>query len=371
MNSRLDESGLTKVSLAISVLLFIAVAFAGFGFVFRTALQPFQVSNIERVLIEVERGQTPTAISRQLEAMRIVRNEKIFLYYGKIRGSWGKIKAGEYELSPSMTADQIFAILNSGISVARPFLIREGENLYEVAAMVEAKGFGPRARFISLAKDAPFIASLGLVPSPKTLEGYLYPDTYQFGRKMTQEEILRAMVKRFQASWGPNEDQRARELGMTRDQVLTLASVVEKETGAPEERMIIAGVFHNRLKKKMKLQSDPTSIYGIWARYKGNISRADLLDANPYNTYYVAALPVGPISNPGAEAVRATLNPAEHHYLYFVSKNDGRHIFTSTYQDHERAVAQFQLDRKARQGKSWRDLKKVEKKLGEGAGAGL
>jgi UPF0755 protein len=175
---------------------------------------------------------------------------------------------------------------------------------------------------------------------------------------MTQEEILKAMVKRFQSAWGPNDEQKARELGLTRDQVITLASIVEKETGAPEERPIIAGVFHNRLAKKMRLQSDPTTIYGIWSKYKGNLHKSDLLDPTPYNTYTVPALPAGPISNPGAEAIRATLNPAVHHYLYFVSKNDGTHIFTGTYEDHSKAVTQFQIDRKAREGKSWRDLKK-------------
>jgi UPF0755 protein len=175
------------------------------------------------------------------------------------------------------------------------------------------------------------------------------------------------MVKRFSLAWSANEELRAKELGMTRDEIITLASIVEKETGAPEERPIIAGVFHNRLSKKMRLQSDPTTIYGIWSRYKGNLHKSDLLDPNPYNTYYVPALPAGPISNPGIESIRATLNPSIHHYLYFVSKNDGTHTFTSTYEDHSKAVTQFQLDRRAREGKSWRDLKRnvtADKKSG-------
>lgn len=355
-----SDSGSLKVSLAITALLLVAVVFAGLGFFFRTALQPYQPKNVARVVIEVDRGRSPISISRQLEAMQVVRNEKIFLYYGKLRGSWARIKAGEYELSPSMTPSQIFDILASGISVARPFLVREGENVYEVADAIQAKGFGAKERFLKLARDPVFIAGLGLEPPPKNLEGYLFPDTYFFQRKMTSEEILRAMVKRFSAAWGANEDQRARELGLTRDQVVTLASIVEKETGAPGERPIIAGVFHNRLAKKMKLQSDPTTIYGIWARYRGNLHKSDLLDANPYNTYSVPALPIGPISNPGSDAIRAVLNPAIHHYLYFVSKNDGTHVFTATYAEHAKAVNQFQLDRKAREGKSWRDLKKTE-----------
>ncbi len=353
-----SDSGSVKVTLAITTLVLVAVLFAGLGFFFRTALQAYQPQNTTRVVIEVDRGKGPPSISRQLEAMQIVRDQRIFLYYGKIRGSWAKIKAGEYELSPSMTPAQIFDIFASGISISRPFLVREGENIYEVADSIQAKGFGTKEHFLMLARDPTFIASLALDPPPKTLEGYLFPDTYLLQRKMTQEEILRAMVKRFASAWGPNEELKAKEIGLTRDQVITLASMVEKETGAPEERPMISGVFHNRLVKKMKLQSDPTTIYGIWSRYHGNLHRSDLSDPSPYNTYYIAALPVGPISNPGVEAINAALNPAVHHYLYFVSKNDGTHIFTATYEDHVKAVGKFQLDAKAREGKSWRDLKK-------------
>lgn len=358
MRLKSNELGSAKVAIATTSLLVVAIIFAGLGFFFRTALQAYQPKNTNREVIEVTKGQSPASVSRQLESMQIVRSGKIFQYYGRLKGSWEKTKAGEYELSPSMTPDQIFAILQSGVSISRPFLVREGENSYEISMAIEAKGFGPKERFLQLTRDPAFIASLPLVPAPKTLEGYLYPDTYLLQRKMTQEDIIKAMVKRFQATWGPNEEQRAREIGMTRDQVIALASIVEKETGAPEERPIIAGVFHNRLKKKMKLQSDPTSIYGIWSRYKGNIRKSDLLEANPYNTYSIPGLPVGPISNPGAESIRATLNPAVHHYLYFVSKNDGTHIFTGTYEDHNKAVTRFQIDRRARDGKSWRDLKK-------------
>jgi UPF0755 protein len=353
-----SESGSMKLTLAVTALLFVAVVFAAFGFFFRTALQPFQPQNTARVIIEVDRGKGPPSIARQLESMQVVRNAKIFLYYGKIRGSWAKIKAGEYELSPSMTPAQIFDIFASGISVSRPFLVREGENIYDVAEMIQAKGFGTKEHFLKLARDPVFIASTGLVPPPKTLEGYLFPDTYLLQRKETQEEILHSMVKRFLTAWGPNEEQKAKLLGLTRDQVVTLASIVEKETGAPEERPIIAGVFHNRLAKHMKLQSDPTTIYGIWSRYRGKIHKSDLLESTPYNTYTVPALPIGPISNPGIESIQATLNPATHNYLYFVSKNAGTHEFTSTYEDHSKAVAKFQLDAKAREGKSWRDLKK-------------
>src|SRR6185312_975952 len=141
--------------------------------------------------------------------------------------------------------------------------------------------------------------------------------------------------------------------------------IIEKETGAPQERPMISSVFHNRLRKRMKLQSDPTTIYGIWKRYDGNIHKSDLSTQNPYNTYFVPALPVGPISNPGREAIRAALNPATSDYLYFVSHNDGTHEFSTTYENHTKAVKKFQLDAKARAGKSWRDLYKKNQALSQ------
>jgi UPF0755 protein len=144
---------------------------------------------------------------------------------------------------------------------------------------------------------------------------------------------------------------------LSKHEVIILASIVEKETGAKQERPAIAGVFTNRLKKRMRLESDPTTIYGIWSRYNGNIKKSDLLEKTPYNTYKIPALPLGPISNPSLEAIKAVLNPDQSKYLFFVSKNDGTHIFTENYKDHLQAVNDFQKNARARQGKSWRDLK--------------
>jgi UPF0755 protein len=210
-------------------------------------------------------------------------------------------------------------------------------------------------------RDPKLIASLPIKEHPQTLEGYLFPDTYFLNKTMTAAEIIRGMVRKFAAVWGPDQDARAKELGMTQHQVITLASIIEKETGAPQERPLISSVFHNRLQKRMRLQSDPTTIYGIWDRYDGNLHKSDLSAQNPYNTYYVPALPIGPISNPGREAIRAALYPSPSNFLYFVSHNDGTHEFTSTYTQHINAVKRFQLNPRARDGKSWRDLtKKVQ-----------
>jgi UPF0755 protein len=258
-----------------------------------------------------------------------------------------------------MTPIEVLATITSGISIKHPVTIREGQNMYEVAAELEAKRLATQARVLELCKDPEFIASLGLKgPVGPTLEGYLFPDTYYFNRAMSAEDMLRQMVKQFQTVWTTEVRERARKMGLTPIQALTLASMIEKETGAQQERPMISSVFHNRLRKKMRLQSDPTTIYGIWESYHGNLHRGDLLSINPYNTYTVPGLPVGPIANPGKEAIEAALNPVQSEYLFFVSHNDGTHEFTSNLQDHNAAVRKFQINAKAREGRSWRDLAK-------------
>lgn len=313
-------------------------------------------ANVEKHVITVQRGSSPNRLAETLEKDGVVTSAEQFLWLGRITRLWGKLKAGEYEVSPTLTPLQIFKILTSGVSMNHPLTIREGENMYEIADEVGARKLADRQEFLDLCKDPKVMASLGFKPPyPKNLEGYLFPETYFFNRTTTPDTMIRQMVRRANAIWTPDLQRRADALGLTRHQVVTLASIIEKETGAPEERPMISSVFHNRLKKKMRLQSDPTTIYGIWHRYRGNLSRADLSDQNEHNTYMIPALPVGPIGNPGREAIQAALHPSLSDYLYFVSHNDGTHEFTRTYEDHLAAVKKFQIDRKEREGKSWRD----------------
>jgi UPF0755 protein len=278
---------------------------------------------------------------------------------GRVSRLWKRVKAGEYKFTPQMTPLEVFRVLTSGVSVLHPLTVREGENMYQIAQDLEQMGLSKKMTFISLCKNPKFISSVGLKdPRIKTLEGFLFPETYFLNKTMSTEDIIRGMVRKFTAVWGQEQDSRAKALGMTQYDVITLASMIEKETGAPQERPMISSVFHNRLQKKMRLQSDPTTIYGIWEHYDGNLHKSDLSTQNDYNTYYVPALPAGPISNPGREAIHAALYPAQSNFLYFVSHNDGTHEFTATYGDHLSAVRKFQLDPKAREGKSWRDLYK-------------
>ncbi|MGZ6310717.1 MAG: endolytic transglycosylase MltG [Bdellovibrionota bacterium] len=308
-------------------------------------------------IIEVHKGQGPNDIAKAIAATGAISDTHEFIFLGKLSRQWKRIKAGEYKVAPTMTPIEIFSIITSGVSVPHPVTVREGENMYEIADDIEAKGLAPHAKILELCRSAKFMAAAGFkAPLPPTLEGYLYPDTYFFNRTLTPEDMVRQMVRHFQAVWGKEEETRANQLGLSRHQVVTLASIIEKETGAPQERPMISSVFHNRLKKRMKLQSDPTTIYGMWDRYEGKIHHSDFAVMNKYNTYAIPALPVGPISNPGREAIHAALFPAESPFLYFVSHNDGTHQFSKTFEEHNRAVTKFQLDPKAREGKSWRDL---------------
>lgn len=311
-------------------------------------------------VIEVLRGQGPRELTKLLVTSGVlpVQQEANFILLGRVGRYWKHIKTGEYQVYGSMTPIEIFQVLDSGVSILHSLTVREGENMYEIGDALEAMKLIHKSSFLKACANPKLMEALGFkAPLPKNLEGYLFPDTYFLSKTMSVEEVIRTMYRKFTEVWGQPQEQRAQQLQMSRHQLITLASIVEKETGAPQERPMIASVFYNRLKKKMKLQSDPTTIYGIWDRYDGNIHKADLATQNDYNTYYVPALPVGPISNPGKEAIQAVLFPSESPFLYFVSHNDGTHEFTRTYEDHLSAVRKFQLDPKAREGKSWRDLK--------------
>ncbi len=323
---------------------------------------PAQTDNPKAMVVEVRKGENPNDLAKSLAASGVISNSKSFIWFGRLSRQWKNVKAGEYRVTSAMSPVEIFTILTSGISIAHPLTIREGENIYEIGAEMEAKKLSAPSRFVTLCTNPEFILSLGLFRDqpPPTLEGYIFPDTYFFNRSMTEADMIRQMVRHFFEFWGPTEEKRAAQLGLSRHQVITLASIVEKETGAPEERGMISSVFYNRLQKKMRLQSDPTTIYGMWSRYRGKIHKEDLSAKNSYNTYFIPGLPIGPIANPGKEAIHATLFPSETPFFYFVSHNDGTHQFSRTFEEHDRAVKKFQVDPKAREGKSWRDrLKKT------------
>ncbi|MBX2996242.1 MAG: endolytic transglycosylase MltG [Bdellovibrionaceae bacterium] len=313
------------------------------------------------VVYEVVPGRTFSAVAKDLEEREVIRNAALFSIFARIRGEANKMKAGEYLFRLNMTPAEVLSVLLSGKSVGRNFTVSEGLNIFEIADLVERAGLGAKGEFLKLARDPKFAESV-LGVKAGSLEGYLFPETYQITKYSTVRDLIQAMVAKFHDAYRPLDAQ-AQSLGWTRHQVVTLASIIEKETGAPEERPLISSVFHNRLRKGMLLQTDPTVLYAK-ARKAGtmieiSITRADLRMEDDYNTYFRKGLPPGPIANPGAEALRAALNPQASEFLFFVSQNDGTHIFSKEYKDHQAAVNRFQLDAKNREGKSWRDLKKT------------
>jgi len=345
----------------IKTLTFAAFA-AGLGLViymYLFSLNSMDSNATNKIEFDLLKGMRPMEISSALEKAGIIKDRHAMFWVGKITGGWTNIRAADYELSASMSPNQIFKTFKSGIGIQHSILVREGDNLYQVAKTLEEQKLSNHVAMLKLFRNHDFIAGLGLDNEGlRSLEGYLFPNTYFYDKHDGANSVVKRMVDAFIRTWTPEYEARSQELGMTRYQIVILASMIEKETGASFERPIISSVFHNRLRKKMRLQSDPTTIYGMWERYDGNIHKKDLSAHNEYNTYTIPALPVGPISNPSAEAVKAALYPADTEYLYFVSKNDGTHMFSKTYDEHVGWVKKTQLDPRAREGKSWRDLKK-------------
>ena len=274
-----------------------------------------------------------------LKNEQLIRSRSAFLLLGKTRAIDRKIRPGEYELDASMSPQDILTKLLAGRVVLHPVTIPEGYSLTQIAEVLAAQQVTDTKEFTKLVRDRAFISTLGI--EADSLEGYLFPETYSFAKGTKAREVIRAMVDGLHRVWGAELQEQAARMKMSLHQVLTLASVIEKETGAKDERELIAAVFHNRLRKKIPLQSDPTVIYGLPA-FDGNIHKRDLSVMSPYNTYRVQGLPPGPIASPGAHSLRAALFPAQASYLYFVSRNDGTHQFSSTLAEHNQAVEKYQ-----------------------------
>lgn len=315
----------------------------------------------EQVIFEVPSGRTFAQVAAELEAKGLILDSFKMRVLAKLTGQGSRVKRGEYAMNRSMTPQTILYILVSGKSIQYPITFPEGSNMFEMASMVEAKGLYKAEDFLNACRDKDFVQTL-LGIEVSSLEGYLFPETYNVTKFTPLRELIANMVQNFKTTYAALELQGQKlPVPLARHELVTLASVVEKETGAPEERPLIASVFFNRLLKNMRLQSDPTIIYGIWVEtgsYKQNITRNDIQRPTRYNTYTVPKLPFGPIANPGRESLAAVMKPASSEYLYFVSRNDGTHIFTRTYEEHIKAVQSFQINPAAREGRSWRELGK-------------
>ncbi len=290
--------------------------------------------------IDIRKGDGLKKIAELLEAEGVIQNAIAFELLTIWEKSQHKIKAGEYELSPSMNMPEILAKLVQGEYIKVSFTIPEGYNIFQIADLLAQKRFVDRERFIRLTKDKEFISKLGI--DAPTLEGYLFPETYCLFKGAKEEEIIEMMVSQLRKVIMPEDIEQAKALGFSFHQMLTLASLIEKEARLPEERHLVSAVFHNRLKENIPLESDPTVIYALLPEFNGDLTKKDLEVDSFYNTYRNRGLPIGPIANPGLSAIKSALYPARVDYLYFVSMNNGSHKFSSTLKEHNQSVFKYQ-----------------------------
>jgi UPF0755 protein len=302
----------------------------------------------KEVVVSIAPGTGPKAMSDQLAMAGVVEDAQLFLFHIRyVRRVAGRLKAGDYRFRPGepQTPDQIADRLLKGEILSLKITVPEGLRIEEQAPLFAAAGLGSEADFVRLARDPAFARSAGV--EADSLEGYLFPDTYLVPKNATTEQILKLMVERFRGAWAAAEAQRDPKVALSRHQAVTLASIVEKETGAELERPRISCVFHNRLRRDMKLQTDPTVLYSMFLRtgvFSKNIRKVDLETPHPYNTYAVKGLPPGPIANAGQAALTAALHPMLCDDLFFVSKNDGTHVFCPDLGCHEANVEKWQRE---------------------------
>ncbi|MBI1993635.1 MAG: endolytic transglycosylase MltG [Deltaproteobacteria bacterium] len=324
---------------ALSALLFAAFLLA---FLFRPPLQEPQT-----VEVKVERGEPLSAIVHRLKDHGVISNERLFSLWARLWRLDKKIHWGLYRFELPLPPRQVLDQMQLGKGLFHRVTVPEGLTVREIAELLEKAAIADKERFLAEAAKAELLSRVGM--EGKAIEGYLFPDTYYFTPFVTERDILIAMVEQFRASFSSRLEERAGEIGLDVHQAVTLASLIEKETGVDEERPLISAVFHNRLRARIPLQSDPTVIYGM-KRFTGALTRKDLQNPTPYNTYRIPGLPPGPICNPGLAALMAALQPAQVPYLYFVSKNDGSHVFSVSLVEHNRAVRMYQSGKRGRAG---------------------
>ena len=320
-----------------------------FGLLFLFLSLPPFLQKRQIVEVQVERGEAFSSVVRKLKAKAVIRNERLFSLWARVRSLDKKIGWGIYRFELPVAPREVLNRLVLGKGAFHRVTIPEGFTVREIADLLEKQGLAKKTPFLAEAKNPEVLSLLGL--QGKGIEGYLFPNTYHFPLLATERTLLITMVNQFKQVFTEDLEARARDLGFTRHEVITLASVIEKETGMAAERPLVSAVFHNRLKRMIPLQSDPTVIYGV-KNFSGNLTRRDLMTKTPYNTYVQRGLPPGPIGNPGLPSIQAALFPAQVSYLYFVSKNDGSHFFSKTLREHNRAVKIYQKDRQRNRSSS-------------------
>lgn len=285
--------------------------------------------------IIIPQGATFRQTAEILFEQKLIRDKTIFLLAGRLTGADRKTRAGFYSIWNNMSTLDIFKIIRRGKIIEYEIKILEGDSLLEISEQFEKTGIIKKEEFLKLAKNPDFLNSYEI--ETESIEGYIFPDTYKIPKGVPPENAIGSMIDKMREKFSFEMLTRMEDIGMMENEVLTLASIIEKEAVVDSERPLISAVYHNRLKKKMQLQADPTAIYGIKSS-KERISREDLLRKSPYNTYQITGLPPGPIASPSLKSIMAALNPADVSYIYFVAQDDRTHKFSSTAEEHLQAV---------------------------------
>jgi UPF0755 protein len=282
-------------------------------------------------------GSSIRSLANELKAGGVIRSSWHFILMTRLRGNAHLLKAGEYRISDAMTPGSILRKIVAGEVDYRKFTLPEGYSIYQAAELLEQKGYFKKDEFLVSCRDRGVLKRLGVTED--SVEGYLYPATYNISRGGGVALLLEQMIGQFNKAFSALK-MRESAVRFSRHEIVTLASIIEKEAVSEEEKPLISSVFHNRLRIGMPLQSDPTAVYGVRA-FSGTVSKADIQRPSPYNTYLNKGLPPGPIGNPDAGALEAALKPATTSYLYFVARKDGTHQFSRTLEEHNRAVSRY------------------------------
>ena len=321
----------------------VAVVVAIGARLFLAESRPYKGYAESEQFVDIPPGTGPASIGRRLVDAGVIRDSLGFRFELARSGSGRRLQAGEYRFDRPMTVKEVVAKIAHGDVYLLPITFREGLTIREMSQLFESKGFGQASEFVAAASDATPIHAID--PVARDLEGYLFPDTYAMPRRATAAQLVARMVSAFEKVLTPKLRADAEARGLSVRGLVTLASIVEKETGKAEERPLVAAVYANRLKTGMGLQCDPTVIYALEraGRYNGNLTRENLQFDSPYNTYRYAGLPPGPIASPGQASLEAAAHPADVPYVYFVSRGDGSHAFASTLDEHNHNVFEFQI----------------------------
>lgn len=334
--------------LGIASLVVIVAGGAGAWWVHRRLVTPYRGFAGEAAFVEVPAGTGLNGIADRLAGAGVVPDALTFRVAARLAGVERHLEAGEYRFAGASTPFDVAMRLGRGDVYTRSVTFPEGLTIAEMAGIFEHSGLGTAAEFEQAASDGSLVAAMD--PEADTLEGYLFPDTYALARHAGADGAVQVMVARFERAFDAELRSEAAAQHLNVRDVVTLASLIEKETARSEERPLVAAVYRNRLRLGMALQCDPTVIYALMLRgqWTGNLRKQDLSIDSPYNTYRHAGLPPGPIAAPGRPSLQAALHPADVKYLYFVSRNDGTHVFASTLAEHNRNVAKFQRHRGGR-----------------------